>query len=237
MTTPHISAEPGDFAATVLMPGDPQRARFIAEEYLDDTRLVTDVRNMWGYTGTVDGRAVSVMGHGMGIPSVCIYATELIRFFGCTTIIRVGSCGSLIDDLALGDVIIATAAGTDSAINRLRLGGLDFPAVADFELTRAAVDTAADQGLSVRLGPIFSSDVFYGPDGDDTLARAAANGLLAVEMEAAGLYGVATAEGARALTLLTVSDRIGHDDRLSPEARATGFDAMIRLALGMTARI
>ncbi|MGI9601043.1 MAG: purine-nucleoside phosphorylase [Acidimicrobiales bacterium] len=235
MTTPHIAADPDEFAPIVLMPGDPLRARFIAEQHLDDARLVTDVRNAYGYTGTADGKPVSVMTHGMGMPSVSIYATELIRFFGCEILIRVGSCGGL-GDMALGDLIIAHAAGTDSAMNRDRLGGHDLPAVADFGLTRAAVDAADELGLDARVAPVFSSDVFYGDD-DALMDKLVANGMVAVEMEAAALYAVAAAEGARALTLLTVSDRIGHPERLTTEQRASGFDSMIELALGVARRV
>ncbi|NNE72091.1 MAG: purine-nucleoside phosphorylase [Acidimicrobiales bacterium] len=232
MTTPHIAAEPGDFAPVVLMPGDPVRARHIAETYLDDPRLVTDVRAMAGFTGTVDGVPVSVMGHGMGIPSANIYATELIRFFGCERLIRVGSCGGLSNRVALRDVIIATGAGTDSNVNRLRVQGHDFPAVADFGLARSAAEAAERKGLRVAVGPVFTSDTFYGdnPALDQALAD---HGLLAVEMEVAGLYGVAAAEGAAALALLTVSDHLVSGERLSPEDRATSFDDMIMLALAV----
>lgn len=232
MTTPHIAAAPDELAPVVLMPGDPLRARFIAETFLTDARQVTDVRAVCGFTGTHAGRPVSVLAHGMGIPSMLIYATELVRFFGCETLIRVGSCGGLVDDLALGDVVVASAAGTDSGVNRSRIGGHDYPAVADFDLLRAAVDGAARQGLIARVAPVFTSDVFYGDD-RDFMTTLAANGMVAIEMETAGLYGVAAAEGARAVSLLTVTDLVGREERMTTEQRATGLHAMVELALAV----
>ncbi len=231
MPTPHISASPGDFAPTVLMPGDPLRARHIAETFLDDARLVTAVRSMEGYTGTYGGKPVSVMGHGMGIPSVNIYATELILEYGCERLVRVGSCGALSDAVSLRDVIIATAAGTDSAVNRNRLGGHDFPAVASFSLVEKAVAAARDAELAVAIGPVFSSDVFYGDDALTPLL--AAHGMLAVEMEAAGLYGVAAVEGVEALTILTVSDHLVSGESVPSAERQTSFNNMVEIALAL----
>jgi len=212
------------------MPGDPRRARHIAESFLTDAQLVTDVRSMEGFTGTYEGRPVSVMAHGMGIPSCSIYATELVREYGVGTLIRIGSCGSLRDDLALGRVVVALGASTDSGVNRTRFAGMDLAAVADFALVRAAVDAAAAHGVEVRVGTVFSSDLFYAPDpGVNDLA--ASLGALAVEMEAAGLYGVAAETGARAVTLLTVSDHIPRDEHLSPDERQHSFDDMVSVAL------
>ncbi|NLV54843.1 MAG: purine-nucleoside phosphorylase [Acidimicrobiales bacterium] len=234
MPTPHIAAAPGDFAPVCLMPGDPRRARHIAETHLDDARLVTDVRSMEGFTGTHAGRPVSVMAHGMGIPSCSIYATELVDHYGVEVLIRIGSCGSLRDDLPLRSVVVALAASTDSAVNRIRFRGHDLAAVADFELARLAVDAAEDLDVPVRVGPVFSSDLFYAPD--PTVNEAAgALGCLAVEMEAAGLYGVAAERGVRALTLLTVSDHLVTDEHLSPAERQTTFDDMVRIALSTAA--
>lgn len=230
MSTPHISAKPGDFADVVLMPGDPQRAEHIASHFLADARRVTDVRNAWGYTGTFRGRPVSVMSHGMGIPSCSIYATELVRHFGVKTLIRVGSCGALAPEARLGDVIIALGASTDSKVNRVRFLGHDFAALADYRLVEHAVAAARERNVPVRVGNVFSSDFFYTPQPEifDTVEKL---GILGVEMEAAGLYGMAAEYGVRALTILTVSDHIRRGEHLSPEARRTSFDAMIQVAL------
>ncbi|HYI61793.1 MAG TPA: purine-nucleoside phosphorylase [Acidimicrobiales bacterium] len=232
MPTPHISAAPGDVAPVCLMPGDPRRARHIAETLLDDARLVTDVRNMEGFTGTHQGQPVSVVAHGMGIPSVSVYATELVRQYGVERLIRVGSCGSLRPDLPLRSVVVALGASTDSNVNRIRSGGLDLAAVADFGLARAAVDAAEAAGVPVRVGPVFTSDLFYAPD-LGVNDRTSALGALAVDMETAGLYGVAAETGARALALLTVSDHLPTGERLSIQERETGFEAMARLALAV----
>jgi purine-nucleoside phosphorylase len=230
MSTPHIGAEPGDFADVVLMPGDPLRAKYIAERFLTAPKQVTSVRNMLGFTGTYRDRRVSVMGHGMGMPSISIYATELVRFFGVKTIIRVGSCGALAPDVKLRDVIIASAAGTDSKVNRMRLLGHDLPAVADFALVRRAVEAAEKLGRPVRVGPVFSSDLFYHPQEGlwDALEK---YGLLGVEMEVAALYPIAAEYHARALGILTVSDHIRQGTHLSADERQTTFDTMIEVAL------
>jgi purine-nucleoside phosphorylase len=230
MATPHIKAEYGDFADTVLMPGDPLRAKYIAETFLEDSRCVNDVRNMYGYTGTYKGREISVMGHGMGIPSVSIYAKELITEFGVSSVIRVGSCGAVRDDVAVRDVVIGQGACTDSGVNRTRFLGNDFAAIADFALTRHTVDAAAAQGVNVKVGNLFSADLFYDPRPDmiDLMRR---YGIVGVEMEAAGLYGVAAEFGARAATVCTVSDHIVRGDSLSSDERATTFDEMMTIAL------
>lgn len=230
MPTPHINARPGDFAEAVLMPGDPQRAEHIATTFLADMRRVTDVRNVWGYTGTWRGRPVSVMAHGMGIPSCSIYATELVREYGVKTLVRVGSCGTVLPDVKLGDVIIAMGASTDSKVNRVRFRGHDFAALADFGLVERAVAAARAAQVPVRVGNVFSADLFYSPEPElfDVLEKL---GVLGVEMEAAGLYGVAAEEGVRALTLVTVSDHIRRREHLTPEERRTSFTAMIGVAL------
>ncbi len=230
MATPHIAAEMGDFAPTVLMPGDPLRAKHIAEAFLDDVREVTAVRNMLGYTGTYQGMPVSTMGSGMGIPSASIYATELIAQFGVERLVRVGSCGALQPDLALRDVILAIGACTDSGVNRVRYGGYDFAATADFELLRAAVEAAGEASVDIRVGNVHSADLFYNPE-EGAFERMRDMGVLAVEMEAAGLYGVASEKGARALTILTVSDHILAGEETSSEERETTFDDMVRVAL------
>ncbi len=232
MATPHIAASLGDFADVVLMPGDPLRAKFIAERFFEAPRLVTSVRNMLGYTGTVRGRPVSVLGHGMGIPSISIYATELVKFYGAKKLIRVGSCGALRAEIRVRDVLIAQAAGTDSNVNRARCLGYDLPAVADFSLVRSAVDCAERAGIAARVGTVWSSDLFYAPP-SPLFDRLETLGVLAVEMEVAGLYGVAAEYGARALALLTVSDHLRTEESLSSAERETSFEAMASLALSV----
>lgn len=200
MATPHIAAEPGDFAPAVLMPGDPGRARRIAETLLTRPRLVTDVRGMLGFTGTVDGKRLSVMGSGMGQPSLTIYATELFDQFGVERIIRVGTAGGISERVSVGDVVIATGAHTDSSMNQLRIPGIGFCAVADFHMAEAAYREAVAAGIVERthIGTIISRDHFYlTPEGQTE--RLAAYGTLCVEMEAAALYGTAAEYGRRAL--------------------------------------
>ncbi len=230
MPTPHISAPEDGFAEAVLLPGDPLRAKYIAETFLTDARQVTGVRNMLGFTGEHDGMAVSVMGTGMGIPSASIYGTELIREYGVRRLVRVGSCGAVGDRAQLRDVIVATGACTDSGVNRQRFGGMDFAATADFGLARAAVEAGEARGAAVRTGVVHSADLFYVPNPAvfDTLERM---GVLAVEMEAAGLYGLAAEYGARALTIVTVSDIIGRDHKMTTEERETSLVEMIEIAL------
>jgi purine-nucleoside phosphorylase len=228
--TPHISAAADAFADTVLLPGDPLRAKHIAETYLDDVAEITAVRNMLGFTGTYRGTRLSVMGTGMGIPSASIYATELVREYGVKQLIRVGTCGAVRDDIDLRDIIVATGASTDSGVNRRRFGGRDFAAVADFALTRAAVEAAERLGIPVRVGTLFSGDLFYGPD-DDLLEAMQRMGILAVEMEAAGLYGVAAEEGVAALAICTVSDHVVTHEETSSDERQTAFTQMMEIAL------
>ncbi|OXY80645.1 purine-nucleoside phosphorylase [Oceanimonas doudoroffii] len=230
MATPHIKAERGDFAETILMPGDPLRAQYIAETFLTDVRQVNAVRNMLGFTGSYQGRAVSVMGHGMGIPSVSIYAKELITEFGVKNLIRVGSCGAVRDDVKLMDLVIGLGASTESRVNRTRFMGHDLAAIADFELTQHAVAAANHLKVPVKVGNLFSADLFYTPQSElfELLKR---YGVVGVEMEAAGLYGVAAEFGARALTICTVSDHILRGERLSADQRQTGFDQMMEVAL------
>jgi len=230
MPTPHISAQPGEFADTVLLPGDPLRARFIAEGFLDEAQLVNEVRNALAYTGTYQGMPVSVLGTGMGIPSASIYCTELVREYGVTRLVRVGSCGALQDDVELRDVILAAGACTDSGVNRARYGGLDFAAIADFALLRAAADAAAARGLSVRVGNVHSADLFYDPR-PDLVATMTRMGVLAVEMEAAGIYGVAAEQGVRALAVLTVSDHVLRGEQTSSDERQSTFGDMVTIAL------
>jgi len=230
MPTPHISAEKGDFAPSILLPGDPLRAKHIAENFLEGIKQVNAVRNMFGYTGTYSGIPVSVMGTGMGIPSASIYATELITEFAVERLIRVGSCGGILPSVEIRDVVFAIGACTDSRVNRARYGGDDFAATADFWLLQAAVTAAAAKGVEVKVGNVHSADLFYNPDGE-AFDRMEAMGVLAVEMEAAGLYGVAAEKGGRALTIATVSDQIRTGEATSAEERQQTFDEMVEIAL------
>lgn len=230
MPTPHIEAQAGDFAKTVLMPGDPLRAKFIAENFLDDAKCVTKVRNMFGYTGTYKGKPVSVMGSGMGIPSASIYATELYKDYGVESIIRVGSCGAVRDDIKIRDIVIGMAASTDSNVNRQRFHNLDFAACADYSLLKSVVDCADKLDKPVHVGNIFSADLFYTPQ-PEVFATMEKYGILAVEMEAAGLYGVAAEYGKKALTVLTVSDHIKTGEQTTSAERETTFKEMIELTL------
>ncbi|NQV86092.1 MAG: purine-nucleoside phosphorylase [Woeseiaceae bacterium] len=230
MTSKHINAHPGDFSETVLMPGDPLRAKHIAETYFDNAKQVNDVRNMLGFTGEYKGTRLSVMGHGMGIPSISIYATELISEYGVKNIIRVGSCGAVSKSIELRDVIIAMGASTNSSVNRMRFNGYDFAAIADFELLEHAVAAARRKQVSVRIGNIYSADLFYLPDPEIFEVMENLN-ILAIEMEVAGLYGVAAELGARAVGICTVSDHMGSGAFLSTAERETTFDEMIEIAL------
>ena len=230
MATKHMNAAPGDFAETVLMPGDPLRAQYIADTYLDKPRRVTDVRNMWGFTGEYKGEPVSVMAHGMGIPSVSIYCTELITEYGVKRVIRVGSCGTSHPDVRLRDIIIGMGASTDSNVNRIRFGGYDLAAIASFDLVRKAVVAAEQQNVRYHVGNLFSGDLFYTPDTDmfETMARFNVYG---IEMEAAGIYPIAVENGAEALAICTVSDDIPSGKALSTDERQSTFDEMIVVAL------
>lgn len=231
MPTPHISAEPGDFAPDVLMPGDPRRAARIAETVLDDARLVTEVRGVLGYTGTWQGRPVSVMASGMGVPSISIYATELFRSYGVRRIVRIGTAGGMQQHLQLGDVIIATAAHTDSGVSEHRIPGLHYSHAPDFGLAAAAYAAAAEvPGARVHAGPVFTSDSFYASRPQLTEALVA-HGTLAVEMEAAGLYAVADRERAQALAIMSVSDFTFQAAELSAAEREELFDHAVQLAL------
>jgi purine-nucleoside phosphorylase len=228
--TPHLSAQPGDFADTVLLPGDPLRARYIAETWFEDVRQVNEVRNAFAYTGTYRGMPVSVLGTGMGIPSASIYATELVTEYGVRRLVRVGSAGALQDHVRIRDVVLGIGACTDSGVNRARYGGHDFAATADFGLLRSAADAATARGVEVKVGNIHSADLFYTPR-EEVFATMEAMGVLAVEMEAAGIYGVAAERGARALTVCTISDHIKTGEKTTSDERQTSFAEMIDVAL------
>jgi purine-nucleoside phosphorylase len=227
----HIGAQPGDIAERVLLPGDPMRAKWIAETFLQDAKCYSQVRGMLGFTGTYQGVRVSVQGSGMGMPSASIYTHELINEYGVRSVIRVGSCGALAEDLRLGDVIAAIGSATDSNMNRTRFDGLvDYAPVADFGLLRTAVDVAERHGTALRVGPILAADAFY-TDRPDLYDALADYGVLAVEMESAAIYTIAARYRARALTILTVSDHIKTGEKMASDQREQGFGAMVRIGL------
>jgi purine-nucleoside phosphorylase len=230
MPTKHMNAPAGAFAESVLMPGDPLRAKYIADTYLSDARQVTDVRNMLGFTGSYEGVPVSVMAHGMGIPSVSIYVTELLREYAVKRIIRVGSCGTVNPKTALRDIVIAMGACTDSGVNRMRFGGYDYAAIASFDLLCKAVDCARQQNVRFHVGNIFSADLFYTAD-EAMLETMARYDILGLEMEAAGMYALAAEYGVDALAICTVSDDIRSGAALTSQERASTFDDMIKVAL------
>ena len=230
MPTPHNSAAKGDFARTVLMPGDPLRARYIAENFLENPVLVNDVRGVQGYTGTWKGARVSVQASGMGIPSIGIYSWELYTQYDVENIIRVGSAGGIANDLKLMDVVAALGACTDSNFaHQFGLKGT-FAPTADWGLLSTAMSAARARGVDMRAGNVLSSDNFYN-DGSDSHDQWKKMGVLAVEMEAAGLYMTAARCGKRALCLCTISDHIYRPEELSPEQRQTSFNEMIEIAL------
>jgi purine-nucleoside phosphorylase len=230
----HIAAEAGQIAPTVLMPGDPLRAKWIAETFLDDAVCYSEVRGMLGFTGTWHGHPVSVQGSGMGQPSMAIYVNELFREYDVQAIVRVGSCGALTEKLAVRDVVLASGATTDSAMNRFRFHGVDYAPVADFGLLRAAHDAAeARDDVTAHVGLIHSSDTFYSPRPELTKPLVE-HGVLAVEMEASGLYTLAAAYGRKALAICTVSDHMVTGEETTALEREQTFGAMVEIALTAT---
>lgn len=226
----HIGAKEGQIADKVLLPGDPLRAKFIAENFLENAECYNEVRGMYGYTGTYNGKRVSVQGTGMGIPSISIYVNELIQFYGVKNLIRVGTCGSYQESVKVRDVILAMSASTDSAINKIRFNGMDFAPTASFELLKKAYDISVAKGLSTKVGNVVSSDTFY--DDDPNSWKLWANyGVLAVEMEAAALYTLAAKFGVNALAILTVSDHLVTGELTTAEERQKTFTDMIEVAL------
>jgi purine-nucleoside phosphorylase len=228
--TPHLAAQAGEIAPLVLLPGDPLRAEFIAENYLADAVCHNRVRNMLGFTGTWNGHRVSVQGTGMGVPSISIYATELFRFYGVTTAIRVGSCGALQDHVNLGDIVIAMSASSTSAVNRRTFRGIDFAPTADYGLLGAAVGAATAKGATAHVGSVLTSDVFYDED-EKVFDLLREHGVLGVEMECSALYTVAGRHRGRALCLATVSDHILRHEAMTTMQRQTGFASMVEIAL------
>lgn len=229
----HIEAKQGDIADRILLPGDPLRAKYIAETFLDNPVCYNHIRGILGYTGTYKDKRVSVQGTGMGIPSISIYATELMRDYGVKKLIRVGTCGAMRKDIHLRDVIIAQGATTDSSIIRNIFGGsINYAPLADFDLLRTAYEKASAQQIPVRVGNIVSVDRFYDDEIDND--KLTAYGIMAVEMETAGLYVLAAKYGAQALGLFTVSDHLVTKEACTPAERQTSFDDMIRIALETT---
>lgn len=226
----HIEAKEGQIAETILLPGDPLRAKFIAEKFLKDVVCYNQVRGMHGFTGTYKGKRISVQGTGMGMPSISIYSTELIQSYGVKNLIRVGTCGSFKKELKVKDIIIAMAASTDSNINKIRFHGRDFAATASFRLLKQAYDISVSKGIDVKVGNILSTDTFYGDD-PDSWKLWADFGVMAVEMEAAALYTIAAKFGVDALALMTVSDHLVTGEVTTAQERETTFTNMIEIAL------
>lgn len=226
----HIAAEPGQVAPRVLFPGDPLRAQWIADTFLDDASCYSRVRNMLGFTGTYRGEQVSVQGSGMGQPSMSIYANELFRDYGVQQLVRVGSCGALTESLKVRDVVLAISAATDASMNRHRFHGFDYSATADFALLRTAYDAAVARGGDPVVGQVFTSDSFYHPRPELT-QHLVEHGVIAVEMEASALYTLAAGFGRRALALCTVSDHIVTGEQTTAQEREQTFGEMVELAL------
>jgi len=226
----HIGAKKGEVAETVLMPGDPLRAKFFAETFLEDIHLFNEVRGMLGFTGTYEGKRVSVMGSGMGIPSLSIYVNELLEFYEVKKIIRVGTCGGMQPGMKIGDLVLAMSASTDSNVNRVRFKGLDYAPTADFDLLVRAYDAAKELTQRVFVGGVISGDLFYSDDEHwhEVWAR---YGILAAEMETAGLYTLAAKYRAKALAILTVSDTLVAKEVAPAEQREKGFTLMAQVAL------
>ena len=235
MSTPHIDAEASDFARVVLMPGDPRRATYIAENYLEDSRLITDVRNAVGYTGLYEGTEISIMPSGMGMPSAAIYITELYRSFDVETIIRIGTAGGFSPELELRDMVVASGCITNSRMPELLLGESEYDLTPTSSLLNAAVDLGHETGLSLHSGTIFTSDIFYEPD-EGLNARMIEDGVLCVEMETAALYALAELEQKRALSLVTISDHLTSGTHLSPEERQSTLDEMISFSMKVAAK-
>ncbi len=226
----HIGAKSGDIASTVLLPGDPFRAKYIAEHILENATCYNEVRGMYGFTGTYKGKTVSVQGTGMGIPSISIYVNELISEYQAGNLIRIGTCGGIQPDMQLGDVILAMAASTDSQVNKLRFQGMDYAPTASFALLKNAYDVALEKGINVKVGNVLTSDTFYHDD-PDYWKFWANYGVLAAEMETAALYTLAAKFAVNALSILTVSDCLVTSQKASSEERQKTFTQMVEIAL------
>ncbi len=228
----HIMANKGDIAETVLLPGDPLRAKFIAENFLEDAVQYNNVRGMLGFTGTYKGKRVSVQGTGMGVPSISIYVNELITEYGAKQLIRIGSCGAIQDDIELRDIILAMSACSTSSANNRRFPSMNYAPTADFELLNRAYNNAKAMGKDVKVGSILTSDLFYGDDATD-LKKLSQYGVLAVEMESSELFAVAASHGVKALSIVTVSDHIFKGEQTTPEERQLTFTDMMEIALSL----
>lgn len=229
----HIAAKKGEIAETVLLPGDPMRAKWIADTFLEDIVQYNDVRGMLGFTGTYKGKKISVQGTGMGIPSTLIYCTELITEYGVKNLIRVGSAGSYQKDVKIRDIVLAMAASTNSGLNTIRFNGADFAPTASFKLFQKAIEVAKEKNIKVKAGGILSSDEFYA-DEFDSYKKWADYGVLCVEMETSGLYTVAAKYNVNALSILTISDSLVTKERTTSEEREQTFKEMIEIALGLS---
>jgi purine-nucleoside phosphorylase len=227
----HIGAKQGEIADKILLPGDPLRAKFIAETFLEDAKLYNEVRGMYGYTGTYKGERISVQGTGMGVPSISIYVNELIQSYDVKKLIRVGTCGAIQKDVKVRDVILAQGATTDSKTNQLIFNGIDYAPIADFELLKNAYDAGINQGLNLRVGNIFTSDAFYRDNAKEVNELLAKYQVLAIEMETTALYTLAAKYGRQALSVLTVSDHILTGEETTAEERQTTFNEMMEIAL------
>ncbi|MBU2952035.1 purine-nucleoside phosphorylase [Tamlana agarivorans] len=226
----HIEAKKGEIAETILLPGDPLRAKWIAETFLEDPVCFNKVRNMFGYTGSFEGKKISVMGTGMGIPSISIYAHELITDYGVKNLIRVGSAGSYQKEVKIRDIVLAMAASSNSGLNELRFNGADYAPTANFDLFQKALDAAKARDIPVKAGNIFSSDEFYADD-FESYKKWSKFGVLCVEMETAGLYTVAAKHNVKALSILTISDSLVTGERTTSLERETTFKDMVDIAL------
>lgn len=225
----HIGAKENEIADTVLLPGDPLRAKYIAETFLDHAQCYNEVRNMFGYTGTYKGKRISVQGTGMGVPSISIYINELMQSYNVQNLIRVGTCGAIQKDVKVRDVILAMSASTDSQMNRITFGGVDYAPTANFELLKNAYEAGVQKGLKLKVGNVFTADLFYNDNADHE--KWAKYQILAIEMETAALYTLAAKFGRKALSVLTVSDHILTGDETTAEERQTTFNDMIEVAL------
>ncbi|WP_100013215.1 purine-nucleoside phosphorylase [Lentibacillus sediminis] len=227
----HIGAEQGAIADKILLPGDPLRAKFIAENFLENVTQYNEVRGMLGFTGTYKGERVSVQGTGMGVPSISIYVNELIQSYDVKKLIRVGTCGAIQKDVKVRDVILAQGSTTDSQMNRMIFGGIDYAPLADFQLMKNAYDAGVEKGLNLRVGNVFTSDTFYRDNAQEVNELLAKYQVLAVEMETTALYTLAAKFGRQALSVLTVSDHILTGEETSAEERQTTFNEMMEVAL------
>jgi len=225
----HIGAKKGEIADTILLPGDPLRAKYIAENFLENPVCYNEVRGMLGFTGTYKGKKISVQGTGMGVPSISIYVNELIREYDVKNLIRVGTCGAIQKDVNVRDVILAMTSSTDSKMNQINFNGIDYAPTANFELLKNAYDAATEKGMQVKVGSVFTADQFYNDNAE--LEKWAQYQILAVEMETTALYTIAAKYGRKALSVLTVSDHILTGEETTSEERQTTFNEMIEVAL------